>query len=569
MNTVFKKALTLLLAIAMVAPLALAPVSASAASIKVLRPEEGEYMILSATNPRFVIDVTGASTDAGTVAQIFANNGGLNQRYRLERVTGDWYRIVCVQTGLCLNLCGGVSGNGVSVILWPYDGNGCLFRFLDGGDGTVQIQNRLGSQRIFDISNNNVYSGAKLQFWDLHNGSAGKFRLIRTDSGVLTDGAQYSFRPYADSNMCINVLNRPSSGSAKLGIYRWTEEDNTIFTAHRSSLGGWYFTPQYRPDLSINCLYGCDAPNGSQAVAYPSSNTAYDLASLWLPEVLSNGYVRFINMASGLILDNAYGKTDSCNRINVYTSSYGSSNSWWKVVRYEGNSTLQGVVTTSSSNLLLRSSAPSGSTLARMPKGSVVAILDNGAKTSGYYHVQYGGYTGYASAQYITISGSVTPAPAPAVSGKTMNEVLYGCSGGRMTCGFHGYTSDKLKKYYHEGYDFVRKEGASVYSLIEGTITNVSMGTAKKPLTTVAIYDKAADKTVVYLHLAPSPDLAVGAKVYVGTLLGTESSKGADAAHTHVEVRNGYQTKAAVSMDTIPDNDDPASYWTSKGYTIK
>ncbi len=67
--------------------------------------------------------------------------------------------------------------------------------------------------------------------------------------------------------------------------------------------------------------------------------------------------------------------------------------------------TYTGYVNTSSVPLVLRKTASSSSAaLANMPKGSSLTVLDNKAKTNGFYHVKYNGKTGYASASYITFT---------------------------------------------------------------------------------------------------------------------------------------------------------------------
>lgn len=156
-----------------------------------------------------------------------------------------------------------------------------------------------------------------------------------------------------------------------------------------------------------------------------------------------------------------------------------------------------------------------------------------------------------------------------ASSGGSLTNALYGIhtDGSKISCGFDGYVSLRQKfGYRHEGIDFTYKPGAAVYSLTDGYVTNVERGSANS-LSTVAIYYAAADKTVVYLHLAPTVE--PGANVVKGSQIGTEDSRKAGSAHTHVEVRDGYRTKAAVSSDTQLVNNNPTAFWNSLGYTVK
>ena len=139
-----------------------------------------------------------------------------------------------------------------------------------------------------------------------------------------------------------------------------------------------------------------------------------------------------------------------------------------------------------------------------------------------------------------------------------MIAVLYGNAGGRMSCDFDGYVTTSGR---HEGIDFTASKGAgsSIYSLISGVVTRV---TNANKLSTLAIYDSKNNKTVVYLHGEYS--VSQGATITQGQYIGKESNKGASAAHTHIEVRDGKRTAAAISVgDSVLDNSNPYPYWST------
>ncbi len=151
----------------------------------------------------------------------------------------------------------------------------------------------------------------------------------------------------------------------------------------------------------------------------------------------------------------------------------------------------------------------------------------------------------------------------------TLSRALYNNStlSSKITCGFDGYVSTPGR---HEGIDFAYGSGINVYSLITGTVTNIVEGSSSS-LSTIAIYDENAQKTVVYMHLDPSSNIAEGDTVYPTTIIGYESSRGANGAiHTHVEVCDGYRTLGYPSVnDYTLTNSNPTSYWNSKGYTVQ
>jgi murein DD-endopeptidase MepM/ murein hydrolase activator NlpD len=159
----------------------------------------------------------------------------------------------------------------------------------------------------------------------------------------------------------------------------------------------------------------------------------------------------------------------------------------------------------------------------------------------------------------------------PGTSRTNMSTALYKASGGRITCGFDGYTSTPGR---HEGIDIARSVGSPVHALVSGKVIYVARGaTGRSGLSTISVYNSALNKTVIYLHSAPLSGVSVGDSISRGEVIATESWHGvssSSAAHTHVEMRLGRQTHAAKSVgDPHLDNPNPTSFWNSQGYNVK
>jgi murein DD-endopeptidase MepM/ murein hydrolase activator NlpD len=108
---------------------------------------------------------------------------------------------------------------------------------------------------------------------------------------------------------------------------------------------------------------------------------------------------------------------------------------------------------------------------------------------------------------------------------------------------------------------------------VAGQVINVVHGsTGRAGLSTIAIYNAASNKTVIYLHSAPR-SLRVGQQITRGQIIADESWHGvssSSSAHTHVEMRPGRQTRAAKSVgDPHLDNPNPTSFWISQGYNVR
>ncbi|RSN43378.1 cell surface protein [Amycolatopsis sp. WAC 04197] len=144
---------------------------------------------------------------------------------------------------------------------------------------------------------------------------------------------------------------------------------------------------------------------------------------------------------------------------------------------------------------------------------------------------------------------------------------LYHSDSGRISSYFDGYVSTSGR---HEGIDFARGFGVSVYSMTQGQVIRKTEGSnGSGGLSTLAIYNRDQDFTIIYLHLNPSNGLAVGEFVGRGRQIGTEEYRGASSAHTHVEYRPGRHESASDSTgDPVLDNPSPSLFWRNHGYNI-
>jgi hypothetical protein len=224
-------------------------------------------------------------------------------------------------------------------------------------------------------------------------------------------------------------------------------------------------------------------------------------------------------------------------------------------------------VTTSSMNLNVRSSASaSASVLGQFRSGQQVTVT-SASPVNGFYSVRGinaangNTITGFASAQYIGFAAPPVIDDRNATNAQVrtrMIQVLYNGRGGVMSCDYDGYRNISGR---HNGIDFVSNggRGTPVHSLTNGVVTRVHVPSSG--LSTIAIYDEKNNKTIIYLHIA-EPKVSLNQDVTMGMQIATESDRGGGGVHTHVEVRNGRHTHAAISVGaTNLSTDNPYPYW--------
>lgn len=265
------------------------------------------------------------------------------------------------------------------------------------------------------------------------------------------------------------------------------------------------------------------------------------------------------------------------NRIATANGAPTSTSSSSTSTNSSSNTTIMYVKTSNLNNRLnmRKSASTSAAIVAKLSYGTKVTVH---SYTGSWARVTANGVTGYVSKQYLVSSNPLastsTNTSNNSTSGQTsMSSALYkvNTSGSYLTCGYDGYTSQSGA---HEGIDFKKGFGSNVYSLTDGVVTRVTEGyTGSYGLSTICIYSASLNKTIVYLHTDPSNSLYVGKTIHKGDLIATESWRGCPSynkTHTHVEMRTGRRTSAAVSTtNSTLENPNPTSFWQSLGYSVR
>lgn len=186
-----------------------------------------------------------------------------------------------------------------------------------------------------------------------------------------------------------------------------------------------------------------------------------------------------------------------------------------------------GYVNTSSLPLVLRKTASSGSaSLARMPRGSVLTVLDNKAATNGFYHVKYGSLTGYASAGYITFT---KPSQTSAL--------LWPAAAKQVTCMYYYKTGAKHSTRYGYRNALDIAGGGNIYAAAAGKVETATYQSGGFGRYVVILHNDGT--RTLYGHLN-SLSVKAGDYVSQGQTIGVMGSTGnSSGTHLHFEWSGG------------------------------
>ncbi|MCY1061551.1 RICIN domain-containing protein [Nannocystis sp. SCPEA4] len=134
-------------------------------------PADGVYKLVNKFGKS--LDVNGGATAQGTSIIQWPYGNGANQKWELTYQGGGCYKLTVKHSNLCLDVSGAQATDGAPLIQWQWHGgNNQLWQLVANDDGTVRVQSKL-TGKVIDTQNGESTDGAVLvqRAW---NGSAGQ-----------------------------------------------------------------------------------------------------------------------------------------------------------------------------------------------------------------------------------------------------------------------------------------------------------------------------------------------------------------------------------------------------------
>lgn len=142
---------------------------------------EDTYFLTTALSTSMAMDVYGANTANGTNVQYYKlNTGKDNQKFKIVKVSGSWYKIVNATTGKAVTAA--AAKKEANVYMSTYTGsNTQLWGFCDAGNGYYYIRSKAGNY-FLDVYNGNTTNETNIQLYTLGRGNNQKWKLTSTST---------------------------------------------------------------------------------------------------------------------------------------------------------------------------------------------------------------------------------------------------------------------------------------------------------------------------------------------------------------------------------------------------
>jgi hypothetical protein len=198
--------------------------------------EQGNYIITSALDNRYVLDITGAGQHNGATLIIWKRHNGANQRWTIDSITqpvqeGTYVISTAVEGGRAMDIEGGSKALGARMLLWDRhnkDNQQFIITYIKE-TGYYTVTNK-GSGLSVDVTGASVAKGEQIIQWMSHKGlnqqwaivptGQNSFYFIAANSGLALD----VFGGIATNNG--RIIQWPLHGGAN---QRWVLEASTWY----------------------------------------------------------------------------------------------------------------------------------------------------------------------------------------------------------------------------------------------------------------------------------------------------------------------------------------------------
>ena len=328
--------------------------SSKAAQFIFTRNSNGQWIISSAWDSRYVFDLNGANLDNGNKVQIYTQNGTSAQAWKLLKVsnsreeiddlaqknkntlTDGTYTInSTLNTSYVLDVNGGSKVNFGNIQL--YQSNGTLaqgWKVSHDSKGYVTFIN-IGSGKAIDVKDGSAYNGQNISQYTSNNTYAQKWIVVQEGNGFkIISALNTSYVLDLNSALVKNYQNIQTYKSNDTLAQRWYF---STYVSPREKLDT--MAKEYNADITeatyvisnyVNPNYVLDIKDGSKAnrgnlQIYKSNNTN---AQKWQLKKDSVGYITFINVGSNKALDVSNATVRNGSNIWQYESNGTYAQKW-------------------------------------------------------------------------------------------------------------------------------------------------------------------------------------------------------------------------------------------------
>lgn len=323
-------------------------VSSKGAQFIFTRNSDGSWVISSAWDRRYVLDLYGGSTNNGSPIQIFSSNGTVAQSWKLLKVKntreemdklasqnkyaiadGTYFIASSLNTSYVFDVYGGSKSDFGNITI--YKNNGTVaqgWKIVHDSKGYVTFIN-VGSNKVLDVYGGQNVNGQNVVQYTSNNSYAQKWIVVNVGSG-------YKIVSALDSNYVLDLYGGRVQNFSNIQIYK----------SNNTKAQTWSFIKYESPRDHLNAMakeYNEDITESTYVIeCYTNNNVVFNASNgnvqlananktssqKWKIKKDAMGYITFINVGTNKAIDVYGGKAQSFTNVWQYAYNDTYAQKW-------------------------------------------------------------------------------------------------------------------------------------------------------------------------------------------------------------------------------------------------
>ena len=267
--------------------------------------EDGTYIIRSAINPKFVLDINGASSDNGANVQLYEYSVDPQKRFKVKYLNDGYYSIIAEHSNKALDVKDASKAKGANVWQWEQNGTDAQkWLIKDAGNGTYNIISKCNGLYV-DVLNANANNFTNIQMCDGNGLNAQKFQFERVIIGetappgtqTIEDGT-YVIKSAINEKFVLDVNGASKNNGANVQLYEYSAVPQKRFEV--KYLGDGYYNIIAEHSNKALDVKDASKLKGANVWQWEQNNSD---AQKWVIKDAGDGYYNIISKCNSFYLD--------------------------------------------------------------------------------------------------------------------------------------------------------------------------------------------------------------------------------------------------------------------------
>lgn len=285
--------------------------------------DDGTYIIACKSNSGIVFDVEGQSRTAGANIGFWTANNGENQRFKIKHAGNGYYTITGVQSGMALDVSGESKRVGANLIQWNAGSNkdNQLWAIIKNSDGSYSLASKLSGLLITAASGAAKGSNASLDAMDYSASQRFTLSKVAEDPNRTIADGTYVIESAMSSNIVLDVTGNSTANGANIETWNPNGGTNQLWVVSWDSSAKAYSIKSVRSGLYLDAS-GASAANGTNIIQWASNGGKNQR---WNIVKDGSGYKIVSAMNSKMVIDIEGQSTKTGANVLLWTANGGAN----------------------------------------------------------------------------------------------------------------------------------------------------------------------------------------------------------------------------------------------------